>query len=612
MGKHKHSKDKLYLVQSEYAADWGGYKTKALQLPYKALPFYCCGLSLRPFEDAVCTAEGVVFDPANILPYIKRYRRNPVNGKPLSAGDLVPLKFHKNEQGQFHCPVTYKVFNQHTHIVANRKSGHVYSYEAIDNLCKKPKNWNDLLTGEPFSHSDLIHIQNPADAKTRYIEGFYHVREGQEVDVGVKGIPAEKDSMKPTTKKTEWMERILAEAGEKEEERKTAHNKLIPNMHANKEEGDTDAGQGEGGHPKGSGETGEQAPQAAPQSEPQKHSLYTTHRMAAGFTSTVVQGSATQEFRELSEKERMQPIYARCRKLKKKGYLRIVTTQGSLNIELHADMAPRACDSFLRLCAVKYFDDTIFHRCIRNFMIQGGRAELRQPSKKKEVQQSPRSISGFPGGAPFEDEFDNRLVHQGIGVLSMANDGKHSNLSEFFITFKSCEHLNNKHTIFGRVVGGLDVLRQWEKLETDKKDKPLKPPKVEEIIVFKNPFEDARKEMEDEKREEEEKEKKKLENAMKPWFNNRDALDATASHPARHSSAVGKYLPPSLLPGKSVKQTASGRMQAPTPPKASQKRDAETAGLAGVESSGTAQALLEYAVPQKVKVARKTFDFSGW
>ncbi|KFG33444.1 peptidyl-prolyl cis-trans isomerase, cyclophilin-type domain-containing protein, partial [Toxoplasma gondii GAB2-2007-GAL-DOM2] len=568
MGKHKHSKDKLYLVQSEYAADWGGYKTKALQLPYKALPFYCCGLSLRPFEDAVCTAEGVVFDPANILPYIKRYRRNPVNGKPLSAGDLVPLKFHKNEQGQFHCPVTYKVFNQHTHIVANRKSGHVYSYEAIDNLCKKPKNWNDLLTGEPFSHSDLIHIQNPADAKTRYIEGFYHVREevsraldfsngctcaqqkggrlfsaiedegrrlaslavrvcidtrggteragfrlrrGQEVDVGVKGVPAEKDSMKPTTKKTEWMERILAEAGEKEEERKTAHNKLIPNMHANKEEGDTDAGQGEGGHPKGSGETGEQAPQAAPQSEPQKHSLYTTHRMAAGFTSTVVQGSATQEFRELSEKERMQPIYARCRKLKKKGYLRIVTTQGSLNIELHADMAPRACDSFLRLCAVKYFDDTIFHRCIRNFMIQGGRAELRQPSKKKEVQQSPRSISGFPGGAPFEDEFDNRLVHQGIGVLSMANDGKHSNLSEFFITFKSCEHLNNKHTIFGRVVGGLDVLRQWEKLETDKKDKPLKPPKVEEIIVFKNPFEDARKEMEDEKREEEEKEKKKLE-----------------------------------------------------------------------------------------------------
>ncbi|KFG59314.1 peptidyl-prolyl cis-trans isomerase, cyclophilin-type domain-containing protein, partial [Toxoplasma gondii RUB] len=101
-------------------------------------------------------------------------------------------------------------------------------------------------------------------------------------------------------------------------------------------------------------------------------------------------------------------------------------------------------------------------------------------------------------------------------------------------------------------------------------------------------------------------------NAMKPWFNNRDALDATASHPARHSSAVGKYLPPSVLPGKSVKQTASGRMQAPTPPKASQKRDAETAGLAGVESSGTAQALLEYAVPQKVKVARKTFDFSGW
>lgn len=91
-------------------------------------------------------------------------------------------------------------------------------------------------------------------------------------------------------------------------------------------------------------------------------------------------------------------------------------------------------------------------RCIKNFMIQGGRAELRQPSKKNlGVKQSFVSRSGFPDGRPFEDEFDNRLVHEGIGVVSMANNGtKHANLSEFFITFKSCTHLNNKHSIFGR------------------------------------------------------------------------------------------------------------------------------------------------------------------
>nr|CCA30140.1 peptidyl-prolyl cis-trans isomerase, putative [Neospora caninum Liverpool]CEL71378.1 TPA: peptidyl-prolyl cis-trans isomerase, putative [Neospora caninum Liverpool] len=436
---------------------------------------------------------------------------------------------------------------------------------------------------------------------------------GQDVDLSVKGVPAEKDSMKPATKKTEWMERILAEAGEKEDERKAAHNKLIPNMRAVENKAGDTAREGEGETPKSPGEA-QGVSHAAKSEEPLKHSIYTTHRLhlygrprqfEAGVPRAVGEGTHAADLHAVP-------------KTQEKG--------GSLNIELHADMAPRACDSFLRLCAAKYFDDTIFHRCIRNFMIQGGRAELREKSKNKDLKQSPRSISGFPGGGPFEDEFDNRLVHQGIGVVSMANDGKHSNLSEFFITFKSCEHLNNKHTIFGRVVGGLDVLRQWEKLETDKSDKPLKPPKIAEVIVFKNPFDDAKKEMEDEKRQEEEKEKKKLENAMKPWFNNRDALDSTASHPERHSNAVGKYLPSALPSGKTSKpgQTGAAERRSETAGvEGPQKRSAQAAGLSPVSTgakqnsfspvSRSPHALLEYAaVPQKVKVARKTFDFSSW
>lgn len=85
-----------------------------------------------------------------------------------------------------------------------------------------------------------------------------------------------------------------------------------------------------------------------------------------------------------------------------------------LNLELHCDIAPRTSDSFLRLCDRAYFDGTIFHRLIQNFMMQGGDPTGTGRGGK----------SGFDGGHPFRDEFDSRLSHQGPGVVSMANNGK--------------------------------------------------------------------------------------------------------------------------------------------------------------------------------------------
>lgn len=115
-------------------------------------------LSLRPFVDPVCTDNGIVFDACNILPYIKKYKRCPVTGAPLSASDLHALIFHRNAQGVFHCPVTFKEFGPNTHIVANKKSGHVYAADAIDNLCRKPKRWNDLITGKIPQDAGWLHI----------------------------------------------------------------------------------------------------------------------------------------------------------------------------------------------------------------------------------------------------------------------------------------------------------------------------------------------------------------------------------------------------------------------------------------------------------------------
>lgn len=80
MSKKRHSKDKMYITQSEYKLDWGGFKEKK-QIPFTILPFYCCALSLQPFDNPVCTIEGHIFDIINIVPFIKNYKKNPLTGQ---------------------------------------------------------------------------------------------------------------------------------------------------------------------------------------------------------------------------------------------------------------------------------------------------------------------------------------------------------------------------------------------------------------------------------------------------------------------------------------------------------------------------------------------------
>ncbi|KAF8764361.1 RING-type E3 ubiquitin-protein ligase PPIL2 like protein [Argiope bruennichi] len=96
---------------------------------------------------------------------------------------------------------------------------------------------------------------------------------------------------------------------------------------------------------------------------------------------------------------------------------------------------------------------------------------------------------------PFKDEFKPNLSHQGRGILSMANSGPNTNKSQFFITYRSCQHLDKKHSIFGRVVGGLDTLSKMEKIETDKDDKPLETIKIIKIMIFVDPFQEVDEEL---------------------------------------------------------------------------------------------------------------------
>lgn len=164
MGKKQHSKDRMYLTTTEWREEWGGYKKKG-SVPFKRLPFQCCAIAFTPFEDPVGTEDGTIFDIANIIPYIQKYKKHPVTGEPLAIKDLIQLNFAKNGDGEYQCPVLGKVFTEHTHIVAVKPTGNVYCWEAVEELNVKAKNWKDLLTDEPFTRKDIIHIQDPLNSQ---------------------------------------------------------------------------------------------------------------------------------------------------------------------------------------------------------------------------------------------------------------------------------------------------------------------------------------------------------------------------------------------------------------------------------------------------------------
>lgn len=549
MGKNQHSKDLMHLRPTEWAQDGRGFKEKK-RSPFAKLPLHCCFLSLQPFDKPVGTRDGSVFDITNIVGYIKRYGKHPVSGGRLEVSELFPLKFHKNADGGIHCPVTFKVFTNHSHVVVNCVSGNVYSFDAVDQLNRKTKSFQDLITSQPFKMTDIITIQDPDDIAAREVEKFYFMQQGQQDDV-VKNI---------TNKEA------LAGVDQEEKKERIRMNSSIKRIYDEKERLAEEKKKEEAAAALENGENPEQ-------SEPEKiyktSERYTSNEASASFTSTAEPLQPTNKLRLLTDEEELQDIYDSVRKKKQKGYVRMITTGGMLNIELHCDIAPRTTDNFLRLCDNNYYDNTIFHRLIQNFMIQGG-----DPTGTGKG-----GASGFERGTAFKDEFDSRLSHQGGGVVSMANNGKNTNRSQFFVTLKSCQHLDNKHSIFGRVVGGVQLLKVFNDWATDDKDRPAKEIKLVRTEVFKNPFKEAMIEAAKPKKEVKEVD------PVATWFSNRK--DPMEAHKNRTSGEVGKYL------GASD----------PVPDKKKKKDGADT--LPDEE--------IEYAsVAQKMKKARTGFDFSTW
>ncbi|MGM0623128.1 MAG: peptidylprolyl isomerase, partial [Campylobacterota bacterium] len=130
------------------------------------------------------------------------------------------------------------------------------------------------------------------------------------------------------------------------------------------------------------------------------------------------------------------------------------TNRGNIELQLFEDKAPKAVENFVTHAKNGYYDGQIFHRVIKNFMVQGG-----DPTG---TGRGGESI----WGEPFEDEFAPNLVFDRGGLLAMANSGRNTNGSQFFITTTATPWLNGRHTIFGEVVEGYDVLRKIENSKT--------------------------------------------------------------------------------------------------------------------------------------------------
>jgi hypothetical protein len=96
--------------------------------------------------------------------------------QPLDVKSLIKLNFHKNAKGEYHCPVLYKVFSKHSHLVAIETTGNVYSFEAVDQLNIKTKSFKDLLTDEPFQRKNIITLQDPNELSKFNLTNFHHLK----------------------------------------------------------------------------------------------------------------------------------------------------------------------------------------------------------------------------------------------------------------------------------------------------------------------------------------------------------------------------------------------------------------------------------------------------
>jgi peptidyl-prolyl cis-trans isomerase-like 2 len=494
----KRQKEKQYESACEHKANSQirAHGSRILNISVRRLPFHCCALTLAPFENPVCFPNGVVFENTALLPFVMTHKKDPVTGIPRSSRDVIKLNMEKDEEGKWQCPILAKPFHDHTKIVAIRhgNEANVYSWQAYQELNLKAKNMEDLVTGEKFTKDDVILLNDPDNEdfnKLRDINNFHHILHARSL-----GESKNENNVRKSMTAARVMEKLNAikkssSSLDYDNEGKEGTQKITSDMVSGNK--------------------------------------FTSGFTSGSLTSSSIRVSTGNDYREATQEEILQAQFGVMKKLKQKGYVTVCTNMGDIGLELHCDIVPRTCTNFLGLAEAGKYDGTKFHRLIPTFMIQGGKC----------------ADDSSLWGDYFPDEFDDRLKHNKEGILSMANSGPNTNKCQFFLTFGPAPHLDRKHSVFGHVITGSDVLHHMRKVPTDKKNKPFHDITINGITVLVNPAKEA-----------EELERRRIQNLIdertskaKTRSNSEFNMHMAMSSPSTTSSqvetslpAVGKYL----------------------------------------------------------------------
>lgn len=312
--------DKSYITHSEWMRDFGGIEERK-KGEFKRLPFNFCSLSLQPVPVAggagdagmaMCNSEGSVYNLVHLLPFLRKYGVDPVTGKKASIKDYFKIHFHLNPEGELHCPATVKTFNENTKIAVVKVTGNVYSYDAIERLNVKMSNWRDLINDEPFQRSDVIIIQDPTSLGEKYnFSNFYHARKNLRVNKEEEELlqkdPKHFINLNSATKRVlEKLEETKPKEGGESKER---YKEQAEQERAMKEKADKE--------------------------KKRLEAHYSTGSVMASFTSTAMTVS-TKNVAAMRDPQDV--MYEKVAKAGKKGYARIVTNLGDINLELHCDL----------------------------------------------------------------------------------------------------------------------------------------------------------------------------------------------------------------------------------------------------------------------------------
>eukprot|EP01117_Protostelium_nocturnum_P018385 TRINITY_DN7677_c0_g1_i1.p1 TRINITY_DN7677_c0_g1~~TRINITY_DN7677_c0_g1_i1.p1 ORF type:complete len:448 (-),score=139.44 TRINITY_DN7677_c0_g1_i1:41-1384(-) len=164
------------------------------------------------------------------------------------------------------------------------------------------------------------------------------------------------------------------------------------------------------------------------------------------------------------------------------------TSLGDLTIDLFVEDCPNATKNFLKLCKIKYYNNCLFHNIQKDYLVQTG-----DPTNSGKGGESVYGLLYGEQAKYFDDEIKSHLRHKEAGMLGMANQGQNKNGSQFYITTGSnLDSLDDKHTIFGQVVEGLDTLQKLNEIYCDSEGKPLQVARIRHVIILDDPFDDPK------------------------------------------------------------------------------------------------------------------------